>query len=463
MTMDSQFPNSHPALPRRRARLLMIAYTCRPGRGSEGGIGWNRALQAGRFVDVWVVCEGRECESEIRGYIREHGPPPGVTFVFVPFSNLQARLIKLPGFYYLTYYLWHRAAFAAARELHARHHFDFAHQATMTGWREPGLLWRLPIPLVWGPVGGTQNFPWRFLTILSFRDAAVEIARNLINSFQLRTSLRVRRAARTAYQTIAANRTNRHDMERLCGVPLETMLDVGINEVGEPSHHETPVKSRLRILWTGLIEPRKALPLLIEACAKLRPEIDWEVQVLGDGPLGRQCRNRTRALGIDGRFTWLGWKERSEALSRYAWADVLAFTSLRDTTGTVVLEALSHGVPVVCLDHQGAGDIITPECGVKIPVSSPSKVIDDLAATLECLADDPLRRTKLREGARQRACIYLWPRLGEQMADCYRRVLRSAGMDADVRECLPAPESKLTSKALVWNASSETESESSLV
>jgi glycosyltransferase involved in cell wall biosynthesis len=434
----SKFVISNPpsTSPRRRARLLMIAYTCRPGQGSEGGIGWNRAVQAGRFVDTWVICEARECEAEIRKHIRQHGPVPGVTFVFVPFSNLQSKLIRTPGCYYLAYHLWHRAAFAAAKKLHAVHHFDFTHQVNMVGYREPGFLWRLPVPFIWGPVGGAQNLPWRFLHSLSWRDASIEAARNLCNSLQLRTSLRVRRAARKASQTLAASSTNQRAMERFCRVPVQTMLDVGVEKLADSVSQEPPVAGRLKILWAGRVEPRKALHLLIEATAQLPPSIDWEVQVLGDGPLQQACRERTRRLGTDHRWKWLGWMDRNKALTRYAWADVLAFTSLRDTSGTVVVEAFSHGVPVVCLDHQGGEDMVTASCGVKIPVMSPRQVVRDLAQALEDLANDPALRLKLREGARRRAELYLWPRLGEEMAEYYDRVLRRAGASAEVREAI---------------------------
>jgi glycosyltransferase involved in cell wall biosynthesis len=352
--------------------------------------------------------------------------------VFVPHSKLQAKLIKTPGCYYLTYYLWHRIAFGVAQQLHEIHQFDFAHQANMTGYREPGLLSRLPIPLIWGPVGGAQNFPWRFLSILSWGDAAVESARNVINWVQLKTSFRVRRAARKAAQIIAANSTNQRALERLCGVPVSKMIDVGISELGDYTSHEPPKRDRIRILWSGLIEARKALILLVEAVAQLPADVDWEVQVLGDGPLLCSCRRRTRELGIDQRFTWLGWRDRSEALAHFAWADVLAFTSLRDTTGTVVLEALSHGVPVVCLDHQGVGDIINSECGVKIPVTSAREVIAGLAIAFRELAKNPAQLLRLKKNARRRASLYTWSRLGEQMAECYQQVLRDA--DAEVCE-----------------------------
>jgi len=98
------------------------------------------------------------------------------------------------------------------------------------------------------------------------------------------------------------------------------------------------------------------------------------------------------------------------------------------------LEALSHGVPVVGLDHQGIADVVTSECGIKIPITSPRQVVRDLASAFQNLANDPAQQLRLSEGARQRAVIYAWPRLGEQMAECYQQVLRAAGIEAEVRE-----------------------------
>ncbi len=92
---------------------------------------------------------------------------------------------------------------------------------------------------------------------------------------------------------------------------------------------------------------------------------------------------------------WRGWLPLAEALQLYASADLFVFTSLRDTSGTVVLEALSRGLPVICLDHQGVRDLITPECGIKVPVTRPSEVIAGLAEAITKLARDPDRREQL--------------------------------------------------------------------
>ena len=55
----------------------------------------------------------------------------------------------------------------------------------------------------------------------------------------------------------------------------------------------------------------------------------------------------------------MGWLPHQEAIAQYAWADAFVFSSLRDTTGTVVVEALAAGLPVICLDHQGVHDVVT--------------------------------------------------------------------------------------------------------
>ena len=107
---------------------------------------------------------------------------------------------------------------------------------------------------------------------------------------------------------------------------------------------------------------------------------------------------------------------------------LFVFSSLRDTCGTVVLEALSRGVPIISLDHQGVGDVVTPECGIKIPVTTPSDVILRLSDAIASLAQDKLRLEKLSNGATERAKEYLWSVKGEKIAKIYNNVI---GIDID--------------------------------
>jgi glycosyltransferase involved in cell wall biosynthesis len=335
---------------------------------------------------------------------------------------------RLPGLAYLSYNLWHRKAYQAARRLHARVGFDLVHQVNFCGYREPSYLWQLGVPFIWGPVGGTQNYPWQFLPRADWRGAIREALRSVVNKVQLCFSPRVRQAARKAAVLLAANSTVQADFARAHHVQPVLQLETGLRAVGPP-RQAARHPGGLRILWSGELQPWKALHLLIEALGQLPKDVNYELRILGRGPLDEYWHQLAREKGVDRNTTWMGWLPHGEALKQYEWADLLAFTSLRDTSGNVVLEAIAAGLPVVCLDHQGVRDIITPECGIKVPVTRPEEVINGLTEAITSLACDPGRRERLGQGARERAKEYLWSRQGERMAAVYRQVLNGRGME----------------------------------
>jgi len=385
-------------------------------------MGWNFAVQAARYCDTWLVCERHKWFADIRRYLETHGEIPGLRFVFVPERAWGALAWRIPWVGYLSYNLWHRRAFRIARQLHRHVRFDLVHQVNILGYREPGYLWKLGIPFVWGPVGGTQNYPWRFLGEAGIRGAISEAVRSLLNRIQLRFSRRVRRASREAAVMMTASSTGKRDFTRGHGAAPVLFLDIGITGLTS----QPPVRRRdgnpLRILWCGAFQPWKALSLLIKALARLPKDLQYELRVVGDGPLRRRYRRMAQKMGIDRRITWLGQLPHCDALKQYQWADVFAFTSLRDTSGTVVLEAFGAGVPVICLDHQGVHDMVTDRCGIKIPVTTPREVISRLGDAIVSLAADGALRRRLSQGALERAKEYLWSERGEQVAAIYQQV-----------------------------------------
>jgi glycosyltransferase involved in cell wall biosynthesis len=120
----------------------------------------------------------------------------------------------------------------------------------------------------------------------------------------------------------------------------------------------------------------------------------------------------------------------NEALAQFRWADVFAFTSLRDTSGTVVLEALAAGTPIICLDHQGVGAIVTSDCGIKIPVTTRRGVERGLADAIVRLQSDRGHCRVLADGAYRRASEYLWTLQARRIAEEYNRILERTGSGA---------------------------------
>lgn len=410
----------------RRPRVLLLAYACSPVRGSEAGVGWHRALQASAECDTWVVCEEHEFADEIRQYLDGHGPLPGLHFIFVPMPRWQWLLARRnSALWYAVLKQWHRQVYRAARGWHAQTGFDLIHQVTFSGYREPSYLWKLGVPFLWGPVGGVQNYPWRFLPSAGLRGALKEGARNLMNSLQLRFSPRVRAAARSAARVLAATTVTQEGFRRAHGIQPEVLLETGLARVSGRARTSASRGDVLRILWSGMLLPNKALHLLIEALARLPGDVRYELRVLGEGPQRERWQHLAARTGVAQHITWLGRRPHQEALRQYDWSDVFVFSSLRDTSGNVVLEALAAGVPVICLDHQGMRDVVTERCGIKVSVIAPQSTIEELAQGIGRLARDVDLWERLSRGAIRRAEELLWSRQGERMMAIYREVLDS--------------------------------------
>lgn len=416
------------ANPQEPRRVLMLAYACSPYRGSEPGVGWQRAVEMAKHFEMWVITEEREFSYDIARYLSNNGPIENLHFRFVPriIASEKAiqRLSELRPLYYFAYNLWHRRAYRLAHDLCKEVRFDLVHQSTMCGFREPGRLWKLDAPFIWGPVGGTQNYPWRFLPRAGFAIALKEGVRSILNLYQMRFTGRVRKASKEAGALLTANPAGQRDFKRFHGVDSVCMLDVGVNSVVEKPRRYQGRQRPLHLLWSGSLEYRKALQLLLEALAELPECVKYELRILGKGPRQKAWRRLARRLGVENHCTWLGWLPHDEAMKQNTWADVFVFTSLRDTCGTVVLEALSHGLPVICLDHQGVGSVVTEKCGIKVPVTNPSNVVRDLRDAIAEASSDDQNLEALSRGAIDRAREYLWQLHGDRLAELYRDVYR---------------------------------------
>ena len=112
---------------------------------------------------------------------------------------------------------------------------------------------------------------------------------------------------------------------------------------------------------------------------------------------------------------------------------MMLITSLRDLTSTVTVEALSLGLPIVCLDHCGFADVVNETCGIKIPVTTPREVVAAIACAVEALARDEDQRQALAEGALRRAQHFAWEEKARVIEEIYRAKVVQGEATEDVQ------------------------------
>jgi glycosyltransferase involved in cell wall biosynthesis len=416
---------------KRRLKVLIVAAAAHPEKGSEPGLGWGWVEALSNYHDLWVITGEREGNRE--AIERRFDELPGlrerlkVHFIPRPDGPRIERIIPL--LYYRCYRKWHEQSYRLANELHREIHFDLVHQLNMTGYREPGYLWKFDLPFVWGPVGGTANVPLRFASILGMQQFLYHAAKITVNELQLRFHGRVKQAI-SRCDGFVTSTTDTHDkFLRVLGKDSIMINDNG-PPLTRPAFRRRNVnvsKRPLRFAWSGLHISRKALPIVLKALALLPSSIKWQIDILGHGAMTARWKKMACNLRISERCSWHGWVDKNEAIDIVSSADLFLFPSLHESTPAVIFEAMAYGIPVICLDHCGQSDVITEECGIKIPVTSCQQVIKGFAQAIHHLAINPQERKRLAEGALKRVGEFSWARKAQAMVSVYETAIRHWG------------------------------------
>jgi glycosyltransferase involved in cell wall biosynthesis len=400
-------------------KVLVQAYACSPDWGSEEGVGWNYVLALSEKCELHIVVQEKYRQS-INRYL-EREPVKNLTFHFLGHTTFERLLMKTGLTYYIAYRLWQKRAYFHAIQLHAIHHFDLTHVLTYIGFRTPGYFCQLPVPAVWGPIGGAQNYPWNCFSGLTITGIIKEGCRNVGNILQRDFSSHYLRACNRSTIFTATRQTAAFlNLHNVVSVPVTGCKQNEIERAPGISAQNTP----LRMLWSGLHIERKRLDILINALKNA--QFEYNVTVLGDGPLTGYWKKLTHKCNVAGNFHFVGKLPHDEALGMFRKSDIFVFTSLRETSATVILESLSKGLPVIALGINGACDLIDDSCGYLIPVQNINQMVGALRKLLQRLA---LNRDVLYSksvGALNRAHCYTWEKNGEMIFEIYKKSVQTS-------------------------------------
>ena len=420
----------------RRLRVLACAYTCcSPGtrdfRGGEDFLGWNLLKQIARFHELWAITNARDRKSIEESMAKEQ--IPNLHFCYVELPWWLQPLTRYQGGIQFYYHLWQVKAYFAARRLHRQHRFELFHHITYANdWLANFIGAFLPVPYIRGPGGGAHHTPKGFDIEYRLGGRIWERIR-AIGQRVLRLDPIFMKGQSRAKAILLCNKESVAMMPKRWAHKVHQFPVSGIStedfDQWSPLGPDTsPNGHQFRVLTAGSLIRVKGFGLAVKSFGRFaenHPETQFDI--VGEGPEESRLRELVRSSHLEDKVNFLGAMPRNELLKEMAASDVFLFPSLRDGGGTVAVEAMAMGKPVVCLDVGGPGMHVTDDSGIKVVPEHPDQTAHKLASALESLYLDEELRHRLGQGARQRAeQMYHWDSLGEHLMGIYQHALGGA-------------------------------------
>jgi glycosyltransferase involved in cell wall biosynthesis len=233
-----------------------------------------------------------------------------------------------------------------------------------------------------------------------------------------RGSMRKMRVVLAANSDTAAlaKRAGCRDVRLLCDTGLR-------RDYASEGPRQFTATNQIHLVWVGSFQRRKGLELAFDALQHASPKI--QLTLIGDGIERAEMDAMLAKRGLAERVHWsgarLGWMEVRDNFRTH---DAILFTSLRDSFGSQLLEAMSQGLPFIALSMSGARDFLPSEGGLSVElgqnvtetVCALSRALDDFATlTIE-------QRNHMSEIAWHAAQEFAWSRRAETMLEIFAQV-----------------------------------------
>ena len=235
------------------------------------------------------------------------------------------------------------------------------------------------------------------------------------------------RSVREARRVLTISESGRQDVQRFFNVPLARIDVIQPGVGGEYRPLPAAIINQFRqqkglperfILHVGTLQPRKNIPVLLEALNQLEARDVCLVLVGGKGWLFSEIFAQVEALALQDRVLFTGYVAAEELPLWYNAAAVLAFPSLYEGFGMPIVEAMACGTPVVVANVSSM-----PEAVGEAGLLFAPQVVDELVAGLTAVLQSPNLAQELREKGFAQAKQFSWENAGRKTAMSYQRAL----------------------------------------
>ena len=258
------------------------------------------------------------------------------------------------------------------------------------------------------------------LSFMHYPDTFPASQRNYLQS-------QTRRSCLAARRVITISKSTCQDVHDFFQIPLD-LIDVippGVDPHYQPLPPDRVNEFRRQeglpekvILHVGTLQPRKNLPVLLEAVARLDHHNLVLVLVGGKGWHYDEIFSRVKALGLEDMVRFTGYVADRDLPLWYNVASVMVFPSIYEGFGMPVIESMACGTPVIATESSSI-----PEAGGVAALYFDHENVDTLVSHLSAVLESDELVLGMREKGLEQARKFSWTTAGMQTAQVYRRIL----------------------------------------
>lgn len=348
-------------------KILMSAFSCQPGKGSEPGVGWNWSVQAAKNAEVYVLTR-----SKMKPYIEAVELPGDIANnIHFLYCDSSKRLRKCT--IYLEYIHWQYVAYRYAKRLCKKIAFDYVWHITWGNMFLPTWMYKLPVDFIWGPVGGAEQVPKKFWDEFPLKNRIIHQCKYYMGKGMWWIPW-VTKPAKYARIIIARTSATKDLFPKLIREKVVVHLEACVIEEKDFYYPDDTGDildkgSGKNIIYTGRICDIKNLPVLIPVMTAVTKKFpDARLHVIGDGDMAPMLKRLTKENGLEKTVIFYGNVERAQLLKAVSQSDIFVFPSLREGASWSLLEAMHFELPIVAFDTNGMHDTLSDESAILVPL-----------------------------------------------------------------------------------------------
>jgi len=400
-------------------KILITAYAINPYKGSEDGTGWHFVLEASRQNEVIAITRKNNREH-IERYCQEQNiNTTNLNFEYFDLPYWMRWWKKGPMLSMIYFYMWQLgiALWIKSRGFQ----FDIAHALNFHSDWTPSLLWLLGKPFIWGPIGHHPPMPKSYL-LKSYgrkaflKDRILWTLKNLFWTFD--PFLKI-----TKYKADHIFCIN-------SSVPKKLNLKTGYSimpavAIDQRTQQQKSTEA-FKIITIGRMVPLKGFRTALEAFIDFYNQLSDEqkklakMDIIGSGPDIDWLKEKITEHNVESAVTIIPWMERNDVLQEYKKASVFFFPS-HEGAGMVVPEAMSYGLPVLCYDNEGPGELCPATTQLKVKYGPNS--IKKFSRKLNQLFEDKQLLENESRLASHHVQNHMWIKRNAQLELVYNKIL----------------------------------------